>query len=198
MNTQRSPFHQVPQVFGLTLFLLVALVPDAMAAGVVFQWTDADGGIHFTDDPGKIPKDFRDTAQEIRRPDEPKDPPSANPESESQPETQKKPASKSARPSISPSEAVDSHGHNREWWQQRIQNWQAKKADAQAKLADAQDRLGRERFLGSTPGQTKRIQEISDEISTYEEQIRKADNMLTVGLPDEAREAHAPPGWLRE
>ncbi|MBI3812031.1 MAG: DUF4124 domain-containing protein [Nitrospirae bacterium] len=198
MNTQRSPFHQVPQVFGLTLFLLVALVPDAMAAGVVFQWTDADGGIHFTDDPGKIPKDFRDTAQEIRRPDEPKDPPSANPESESQPETQKKPASKSARPSISPSEAVDSHGHNREWWQQRIQNWQAKKADAQAKLADAQERLGLERFREPMPDSMQRKQGITDEISTYEKQIREADIMLTVDLPEEARKANAPPGWLRE
>jgi hypothetical protein len=179
----------MPQVFGLALFLLVALVPDAIGAGVTYQWTDADGVVHFADDPGKIPENFRDTAKEIHHPDEPKSPPLPHPESESPPET---------KPRVSPSEPLDALGHNREWWQGRVQIWQTRKADAQAKLADAQDRLGRERFLKSTPDTSQRIQEISDEITEYEEQIREAEKMLTVDLPEEARKAHAPPGWLRE
>jgi Domain of unknown function (DUF4124) len=193
LKTPCSPFHRVPQVFGLALFLLVALVPAAFSDEVTYQWTDADGLIHFTDDPGKIPESFRDSAQEIRHPDEPKKkPPSTAPESQSPPETQPK------RPRVSPSEAVDSNGHNREWWQERVQEWQSIKADAQAKLADAQDRLGHARYLDSTPAQTQKIQEISAEISKYEKKIQEADDMLTDGLADEARKAHAPPGWLRE
>jgi hypothetical protein len=45
------------------------------------------------------------------------------------------------------------------------------------------------------PGQ-QRIRRFR-EVSMYEEQIKEAENMLTDGLPDEARRAQAPPGWLR-
>jgi len=167
-------------------------VPAAFAADVTYQWTDADGVIHFTDDAGKIPENFRDSAQEIRHPDEPKKKPSPAPESESQPEIQPE------HRRMIPSEAVDDNGHNREWWQDRVQEWQSIKADAQAKLADAQEQLGRARYLDSTPAQSKKVQEISAEISKYEKKIQEADSMLTDGLADEARQANAPPGWLGE
>jgi hypothetical protein len=55
-------------VLGLTLILALALVPDAVAAGGVYEWTDGNGSIHFTDDPGKIPKKFHDTVLELRPP----------------------------------------------------------------------------------------------------------------------------------
>jgi hypothetical protein len=179
---------------------VLAVAPAALA-GAVYQWTDADGGRHFTDDPSTIPKKFRDTVQQLSPPDEPsepKGPPSAEAEGESRPESPPEPASEPGRPQVSAPEAVDARGHNREWWWQRVQEWQTKKADAQTKLADAQERLGRERFLNATTGNMERIQEISAEVSTYEAQIREAENMLTDGLPDEARKAQAPPGWLRE
>jgi hypothetical protein len=190
----------VSKVPGLALGLALALVPCALA-GAVYQWTDADGGIHFTDDPSTIPKKFRDAVQQLSPPDapsEPKGPPSVEAEPESQRAKQPESASEPERPQVSPSEALDARGHNREWWQQRVQEWQTRKADAQARLADAQERLGRERFLNATTGNMQRIQEISAEVSMYEEQIKEAENMLTDGLPDEARKAQAPPGWLRE
>lgn len=73
-----------------------------------------------------------------------------------------------------------------------MQEWQNTKTDAQTKLADAQERLGQERFLNATTGTMQRIQEISAEVSMYEAQILEAENMLTDGLPDEARRAQAP------
>ena len=190
----------VSKVPGLALVLVFALAPCSLA-GAVYQWTDADGGIHFTDDPSKIPKKFRDTVQQLSPPDapsEPKGPPSVETEPEPRPAKPPEPASEPEPSQVTPSEAVDARGHDREWWRQRVQEWLTKKADAQAKLADAQERLGRERFLNATTGNMQRIQEISAEVSTYEEQIREAENMLTDGLPDEARKAQAPPGWLRE
>jgi Domain of unknown function (DUF4124) len=192
LNTPCSPFHRVPPLIGLALILLVALVPAAFSDDVTYQWTDADGVIHFTDDPGQIPETFRDSAQQILHLDEPQKSPSKAPEAQSQPETQPE------RPRVPRPEAVDSNGHNRDWWQQRVKEWQSMKADAQAKLADAQERLGRARYLDSTPAQSKKVQEISAEISKYEKEVREADHMLTDGLSDEAREANAPPGWLRE
>jgi hypothetical protein len=205
MYPLRPPSRIVSNVAGLSLGLVLAVAPGALA-GAVYQWTDADGGIHFTDDPSTIPKKFRDTVQQLRPPGEPKEPagpPSAEPEgglpAVSQPEatSKREPASEPVPSQAPPSEALDARGHNRDWWRQRVQEWESKKAEAEARLADAQERLGRERFLNATTGNMQRIQEISAEVSMYEEQIKEAENMLTDGLPDEARRAQAPPGWLR-
>lgn len=201
VNTQCWRFHLIPTVLVLALVLLGARVPDAVAAGGVYQWTDGNGAIHFTDDPGKIPKKFHDTVLELRPPDKEKPkgiPSEEDPESVPTPESVSKPASEPERPTMAPSEAVDFHGHNRDWWRQRVQEWQDKKTDAQAKLADAQERLGQERFLNATAGNMQRIQDISAEVTMYEAQILEAENMLTDGLPDEARRAQASPGWLRD
>lgn len=200
MDAYHPSSPKAAKVLGPVLAIVFALAPCALA-GAVYQWTDADGAIHFTDDPGKIPKKFRDTVKEIRPPDEPSEPegtPSSEPEAQSRTQKQPEPASEPEPSQVAPSEPVDSRGHNQEWWRQRVQEWQDKKADAQAKLADAQERLGQERFLNATTGNMKRIQEISAEVEMYEQQIREAENMLTEVLPDEARKAQAPPGWLRE
>ncbi len=188
MRAHGSLTHLVVVGSGLGLALLLAIAPGTGAAGAVYQWTDADGVVHFSDDPGKIPKKFHGTVQELRRPDEPKAPNGINPED-----------AQGAQESVSkPAEAVDADGHNREWWQQRVRKWEQKKTDAQANLADAQERLGKERFLNATTGNMQRIQDISAEVSKYENDLREAENMLSDGLPDEARRAQAPPGWLRE
>jgi hypothetical protein len=202
-------FHLLSRVVwkvpGLALVFMLVL-PSAALAGAVYQWTDADGGIHFTDDPSKIPSKFRNTVEQLSPPDEPKEPkdsPGREPESESPADpdpapVSKRPPASELEPSQLPSEPVDARGHNEEWWRQQVGEWEKKKADAEARLADAQERLGRERFLNPTTGNMKRIQDISAEVAMYEEQIREAEHMLTEGLADEARRAQAPPGWLRD
>ncbi len=182
------------------LALVLALAPGAGAAGI-YQWTDSNGVVHFTDDPGKVPKKYHDTVREVQPPKEESEPDGASaPEAQptSKPRPRPTPTPDSDNRQYSPSEAVDAYGHNRDWWRQRVQEWEDKKAEAQAKLAEAQERLGRERFLNQTTGNMQRIQEISAEVTTYEAEIREAENMLAEELPDEARKAQAPPGWLRE
>lgn len=209
MNSFPLVADLVPKSLGPVFALLLAFAPGAIAAGGVYQWTDGNGAVHFTDDPGKIPKKFHNSVRELRPPDQeeenaPKGVPSeedmeAVAPVEAPPAVSPKPAPESESSSlVAPSEAVDFNGHNREWWRQRVQEWQAKKTDAQAKLADAQERLGKERFLNATTGNMKRIQDISAEVSKYERELKEAESMLTDGLPDEARRAQAPPGWLRD
>lgn len=206
MDTDRLSSLKSGNIFGLALVVMVAVSGGAIAAGGVYQWTDEKGVVHFTDDPGKIPKKFHHSVQELRPPDKeeekaPKGIPSEEEgiESESRPASPPKAESESnRRPQALPSDPVDFHGHNQEWWRQRVQEWQQKKTDAQARLVDAQERLGQERFLNATTGNMKRIQDISAEVSKYEEEVREAERMLTDGLPDEARRAQAPPGWLRD
>jgi len=206
--------HMGANIPGFALGLLLAFAPCAVA-GAVYQWTDADGAIHFTDDPGRIPAKFRDTAEQLSPPDKPSEPtgqPSKEierelpPDSRTGPESEVEPAPApkpkptiEAEPtSVAPSEAVDARGHNEEWWRARIKEWRDRKADAEARLADAEERLGHERFLNQGTAQMKNIQDITAEVEAYEKQVREADNMLMDVLPDEARRAQAPPGWLRD
>jgi hypothetical protein len=194
MIIDRSLARLVPKGLGPALAILLALASGAGAAGI-YQWTDSKGVVHFTDDPGKVPKKYHDTVLEVQPPDEESEP-NGTPSPEGRPTSKPVPAPDADE--YSPSEAVDAYGHNRDWWRQRVQEWRDKKAEAQAKLADAQERLGRERFLNQTAGNMKRIQDISAEVSMFEEQVREAEHMLAEELPDEARKAQAPPGWLRE
>lgn len=198
MYTYHPSSPRAAKVLGAVLAIAFALASSAVAGGV-YQWTDSNGAVHFTDDPGKIPKKYHDTVQEVvRPPDEESEADGASPPEGQPTKPRSGQAPDSERRQYTPSEAVDAHGHNEAWWKQRAKEWQDTKADAEAKLADAQERLGRERFLNATTGNMKRIQEISTEVSTYEGQIREAEKMLTEVLPDEARRAQAPPGWLRD
>ena len=168
--------------------LLVGMVRcfDAVA-GPFYQWTDSSGIVHFTDNAAKIPKENRDSAEEVVLPEG----------SEHKDKRETPPAPGSADQRVPPSESVDSQGHNQEWWQQRVLVWMDKKAAAEAKLTDAHERLGREQFLNPAVGTYQRQAEIRDEISQYEEQVREAERMLEETLPEEAHKSGAPPGWLR-
>lgn len=194
MSLHRLSAFRAAKILGPGLAIVMGCSVGALGAGV-YQWTDSQGVVHFTDDPGKVPKKYHDTVQEVQPPDT-EESDDASPTAKPTPGP--RPTPDSDRGQYTPSEPVDAHGHTREWWRQRVQEWQETKTNAQVKLADAQDRLGRERFLNATTGNMQRIQELSAEVAMYEQQIREAETMLTDVLPDEARKAQAPPGWLRE
>jgi hypothetical protein len=186
MNSYRVPSPARWIALGLVIALVLAAAPCAVA-GVFYKWIDHDWVVHLTDDLAKIPKNHRDGGQEIVVSGEPNRPvPQTSPSPESEAEKGK------------PSGDLDLKGHDRQWWQSRMQEWRNRKANAEGKLADARDRLRRERFSDANVGTYQRQRDIADEISNYEEQIREAERMLTDELPEEARKAGAPPGWLRE
>lgn len=177
MKSHRLPSGSLWKVLGLVIAL--ASAPCAVA-GVFYQWTDEDGGVHLTDDLSKIPKNYRDAVREIPVPDEvikPEAAPSRPPDS--------------AAPSQS-SEDLDFQGHNRQWWRQRLQEWRGRKASAEQSLAEARDRFNL-RYFNHQP-----LGDVRQEIEQYETDIREADRMLNDVIPEEARTAGAPPGWLRE
>lgn len=178
-------FHPVLNVLVSALFVLV--VAPCVVAGVFYRWTDAEGIVHLVDDPAKIPGNYRNAFEEIRVPDEPSRPAGSTPS----------PAPETGTPRAAPS-GSDSPRRDRGWWRQRVEEWRGKKTGAEEKLADAQARLRRERFLDANVGTYRRQREIAAEIATYEAQLREADRMLQEGLPEEARKAGVPPGWLRE
>lgn len=93
---------------------------------------------------------------------------------------------------------VDDQGHDREWWQKRVQEWERKKAEAQQQLARAQEEIKAIPLIPRTAERTEKKERLQTEIEISQAQIEEADRMLNEELPEEARKAGAPPGWLRE
>ncbi len=152
-----------------------------VVAAVYYEWTDDAGVVHLTDNLAELPLRYRDRVRELPVPDQP-------PSRDDQPSAVPQPPS----PPSAPTADVDFRGHDRQWWRQYLQDWRGRKATAEQSLAEARDRYNRLYSSHQSLGDVRR------EIEQYETDLREADRMLNDVIPDEARKAGAPPGWLRE
>lgn len=166
------------------LLLLAFGLPSPIWAQI-YRWEDERGVVHMTDDPRKIPEKDRGRVEVIPLP-------------ESKEGAVPSPPLAEAPEAMAPSGQADAQGHDRAWWQGQMKKWREKKSEAERQLAEAKGRLNR--ILMSFPSIARRQKEaeIREEIKEYEEQIQEAARMLSEVLPEEARKAGAPPGWLRE
>jgi hypothetical protein len=165
------------------------------AAAAMYQWTTPDGVIGLTDDPGRIPDQYRSTAKPYQAPEI--EPPLNRPAAKTV--TPAPSPSMTARESVAPPAAeVDQHGHDRAWWLARVQAL----TDQRAGLVDEQNTVEQKfnqlHYFGrETPEELSLQQTLRQELDDLTTRIAKIDQQLTSGLPDEARRAGAPPGWLR-
>lgn len=163
----------------LVLVLLLQAVPS-VRAGEIFRWLDEDGTPHFTNHLSKVPPTSRDRAEVQSIPDLPRVKPIA------------------PLGSVRPSRNIDMNGHDERWWRKRIQRWRSRKEERTLTLAEVEEKLGRLRFENKTiffkEAETGRLLR---DIEKLKQEIRQAEEALQTALPEEARKAGAPPGWLR-
>ena len=175
----------------ILLILLVFAVP--VYAATVYKWVDKEGGVHFTDDPSKVPPSYRNRVETEERKDvkekvTPRPPEEATRESE--PEETKK----------------DINGHDEAWWQERVRPWKEKLKEATEKYEETQtlftkkaEDLSQNKFLyrskSSTPWEVSELNRLGEEKKKYEAQIAEANGMLEK-LSKEAQESKADPAWL--
>jgi hypothetical protein len=168
-----------------TLFLL--LMPISTWAAI-YQWTDEKGNIAFTDDPNSIPEKYRDNATKM---DDPKVP--------QKPKTDTSPAAPPAMNPTNDTPDLDDEGHDEQWWRTRMQDLRHRK---ESLLSEKKGLMGRVSSLGrlglGNIEENDQAKEMEIRIQEIDSEINKIDNELTVIIPDEARKANAPPGWLRE
>ena len=184
---------------GLLLTVLWFLVsgPAVQAADdlrYLYQWKDERGVVNVTDSLEKVPPKFRSKATQLLQP-------GAGKEEQRRDETRegKQPQDLDAGTSLDQDEIKKAE------WQQRMQ-------DARRRLANAEDRYSQIELrknelasrLGSS-GAALPTQEMLDEMNELDGELAraridadKARNEVDVTIPDEARRAGIPPGWLRE
>lgn len=164
----------------LILLVFFTRLEPAALAGEFFQWLDENGTPHFTNIPSKIPPDYRDQAEVRSIPDLPRVKPLA------------------PLVSIKPSLKIDMDGHDERWWRERVRVWQSLKEVLTLNLAAKEKQLGRLQFENKTvffkQTETRRLLQ---DMGRIKQEIQKTEEALQTKLPEEARRAGAPPGWLR-
>ncbi len=200
-------------------------VPDKQGPGIsIYSYEDEQGIIHFVDSLDLVPEAFRVQAAErakagamvgdgqggtvnvIAVPAFPETGSSssqdihvdggAHPASVKSPAGGEGPGGEAAG-----SGGVDGEGgapvlEGKAYWQARIAEWRDRKAAAQAEIKAVETQMLRTRTL--TPaGFQKTMGELEQRRRDLEAEIRLADNMLNEVIPEEARKAGVPPGWLR-
>ncbi len=156
----------------------------------IYQWTDDKGVVHIADGLDKVPKGYRDKAIKLNQPKN---------EDAGQGQQAQQPSVKS--PSDAASEAADASA--KAAWQQRMRDARQRLANAESRyqaLAQRRDELLRS-WGGPASGQLAGRAEagrVEREMKDVQAQIDEAQKDIDVVIPENARKAGIPPGWLRE
>jgi len=155
----------------------------------LYQWTDDKGILHITDGLEKVPKQYRDKATKLEQPQEEKEEPG-------QPEKKVSPSS-----DFSDAEKID---ESRKFlWQQRMRAARSRLADLEQRYREL-DRKRLEvigKWGGVAAGHREGILEserIEQEMKRMKPDLDSAREQVEVVIPEDARKAGVPPGWLRE
>lgn len=163
-------------------------VPDRF----VYEWTDNNGVVHMTDDPGKVPKKYRNKKLKKR----------VEPRKEA---GQEQPQSEAIEPApeSTPSDQEFEQHLRQDEWQQRYLDWKDRLRRSEQLLQSLQQR--RASLItkwGSAalapPDVREEVVQVDKALLDAQADIDEARRMIEVVLPDEARKAGVPPGGLRE
>ena len=88
----------------LLSFLILSLLSPLLARAAFYQWTDAEGVVHFTDNRKNIPKQYQDRARRVEVSDK---------------ATTAAPASDGAARQEPQQRVVEPGGHGERWWRDR-------------------------------------------------------------------------------
>jgi len=197
------------------IVILLAFAPMAAsgaAAAGIYRWTDAQGVIHFTDSPETIPPEYRSVEEKPASSGAPaattgSAPAATEPEKTraAKAESGRAKEDNTAAPETSPSAeeatkapgvTLDNFGRDESYWRDRKQFWEQRLSDAEGLYRDTRREFNRvnTRFDKREYRQMKVLRE---RMRLLEKEIAEAQGMLEGGLAREARQAGAPPGWVR-
>jgi len=201
----------------IRLLLVGALLAPAGTRAESYKWVDEDGVVHFTDNPYDLPEPQRskvlrelekerEAQKEKRSSEHPPLPPGARQE-RPPPSRDVSPSPKAGsaegRKANEESEAAGEQqpASQRDHWRNKIKTAREKAAGLEEKckqLESERDQANRNALVFARPGARAKARQADAELARCREQLDKARHHLRIGLPEEARKAGVPPGWLRD
>ncbi|GFO63444.1 DUF4124 domain-containing protein [Geomonas paludis] len=165
----------------LSLLLLSLLIPSA-ARAAFYQWTDAQGVVHFTDNRNNIPKQYRDKAHRVEV-------------SDSAPVVVSPGATAAPRPAATPEQAPG--GHDERWWRDRYKSLRSELKSLQDQRTALQQQLvelRRKRTIFQRARDREAINTMEAQVSTIDAKISDMLNRIAA-LDLAAAQAAVPLEW---
>ena len=152
----------------------------------LYQWTDEKGTVQITDDLNKVPKQYRGTAIKLSQPDR-----------EDTDQGQQAPHASGA-PLGADTDAANAAG--KAMWQQRIKAEKQRLADTERRYRQLEQQRNELLVKGALAPIADKMaaDDIAVQMQDLKEQMDEIQNRIDVVIPEEARQAGVPPGWLRE
>jgi DNA repair exonuclease SbcCD ATPase subunit len=172
--------------------LMVWLVSAPLADAAFYQWTDANGVQHFTDNRDNIPAKYKKKATKVDLQQEPAAVKVGEPGT---PEPAQKPT---ATPAPQP-QAQAPGGHEEKWWRDRLATLKDQLSAAQKKISEKQATLAelkRKRVLYHRAQDRVAINELEAGLAADQAQLDEVQKQMDA-LQNEAAKAYVPSDWLR-
>lgn len=164
----------------ILLLLMVLLVGAGQAA--TYEWVDAAGVVHFTDDPGNIPEKYRGKAKQ---------------QENGMPNIISAPAAPPA-PSITDGTTDGANaGHDQQWWRSRYAELRNEIKGVRGGLPQKKEKLGelrRKRVIFQRGSDRVSYNDLAKEIAADEARLLELDEQL-VALDQLAAKAGVPLEW---
>jgi hypothetical protein len=190
-----SPYLR--SILFVALLCFLAYGPAVQAADdprYLYQWKDDHGVLNVTDSLDKVPPKYRSQATQMLQP-------GVGTEEQRREETQKGERPQNLDTGTSP----DRDEISKAQWQQRMQDARHRLRIAEDQYSQIEQRRNDLMSKTGSSGAALPTQEMIDEMSELDgelararTEVDKARNEVEVTIPDEARRAGIPPGWLRE
>jgi hypothetical protein len=156
----------------------------------LYTWTDSQGVVHMTDSLDKVPAKYRPKAER----------------------TEQSPAGENviqetggaSSPQPTESDGGDENSKKAEWQarmldaKRRLQYAEDKYQQLVKRKTDLQDQWGSSGAALPPQEVLDEMKQLDEQITAAKEEVDKAHNLIDNVIPDEARRAGIPPGWLRE
>lgn len=171
------------RVMRYIILLAGVMIMVAVAHAEIYQWTDRGGGVHFTDNPEKIPPAFRNRVKEV--------------DVTPMIQTTENPAE-----SVAPTEqngALSYGGHDEMWWRTSFKSLRDEIKNVQDNLPGKRDKLTelrRKKAIYTYARNRIAFNELDDEIKRDEDQVVKLQKRLA-DLDDKATRDGVPLEWRK-
>ena len=159
-------------------------------SGKLYTWTDKDGVTHVADSLDKVPKEYRPKTEQVEQ-----TAPGTNVEVES-----KRPA-----PPRSPVQGGTNEAALKAQWQSRmrtaksqLKNLENRYRQIEKRKSDLQSQWGSAGAALPTQDVLDEMNRLDADMASVKAEIDQAKDQINNVIPDEARKAGIPPGWLRE
>jgi hypothetical protein len=176
---------------GLCL-LLWASAGAADVETTIFRWKDDQGMVHVTDSMDKVPEQYR---SQVNQHDTSRPAEAGGSQQATQP---------AAQPGGNASTGAGDEGQKTAW-QQQLRVAKQKLADAEGRQRSLAQRKAQLASQWGSAGAALPPQNVVDEMKQIDADMKRAEQEMTearrtidVEIPDAARKAGVPPGWLRE